>query len=377
MDIEWKKIKRVLAGTASEQEKNDVDTWKREDLRREVFIKDATSYYKKDFPMEEVSSKDVDKAWRQLQGRIPKRRRVIVHVKGWIAGVAVFAGVVLGIWLLLLKPEREGGGERMPMGVQLILADGTTHPIQTDQPVSEGIPGFEVNEQNGLKQLEKKQESPEKQEIAYNEIIVPRGADYQLTLADGTHVMLNSDSRIRFPDEFQKNERRVYIQGEVYFKVAHDEDCPFFVETGVMTVRVLGTEFNVKAYAENEITTTLVSGRVMVKKGLDSLTLVPGEQCEVDKQTGLLTVKEADLVTTLAWKNGEFVFKNVTLEKMMNELTRWYDMEVEYETEDLKTDRYYIYVERGKTLREVLDKIVLTGRIKYELHGKRVIIGQQ
>ena len=163
----------------------------------------------------------------------------------------------------------------------------------------------------------------------------------------------------------------------MYFKVAHDEDCPFFVETGVMTVRVLGTEFNVKAYAENEVMTTLVSGRVMVKRGLDSLTLAPGEQCEVDKQTGLLTVKEADLVTTLAWKNGEFVFKNVTLENMINELSRWYDMEVVYESEALKDDRYYIYVERSKTLEEVLDKVTLTGNMKYRIDGKKVIISRQ
>lgn len=144
-----------------------------------------------------------------------------------------------------------------------------------------------------------------------------------------------------------------------------------------MTVRVLGTEFNVKAYAENEVMTTLVSGRVMVKRGLDSLTLAPGEQCEVDKQTGLLTVKEADLVTTLAWKNGEFVFKNVTLENMINELSRWYDMEVVYESEALKDDRYYIYVERSKTLEEVLDKVTLTGNMKYRIDGKKVIISRQ
>jgi transmembrane sensor len=123
--------------------------------------------------------------------------------------------------------------------------------------------------------------------------------------------------------------------------------------------------------------TTLVSGRVMVKRGLDSLTLAPGEQCEVDKQTGLLTVKEADLVTTLAWKNGEFVFKNVTLENMINELSRWYDMEVVYESEALKDDRYYIYVERSKTLEEVLDKVTLTGNMKYRIDGKKVIISRQ
>ena len=140
---------------------------------------------------------------------------------------------------------------------------------------------------------------------------------------------------------------------------------------------MLGTEFNVKAYAENEVMTTLVSGRVMVKRGLDSLTMDPGEQCEVDKQTGMLTEKEADLVTTLAWKNGEFVFKNVTLENMINELSRWYDMEVVYESEALKDDRYYIYVERSKTLEEVLDKVTLTGNMKYRIDGKKVIISRQ
>ena len=163
MDIEWKKIKRVVTGNASEQEKNDVEVWKKEDLRREVFIKDATSYYEKGFPIEDVSSKDVDKAWQRVRKRIPKQRRVVVYVKRWIAGAAVLAGVILGIWLLLFKPEREVSRERMPLGVQLILADGTTHPIQTDQTVSEGIPGFEVNEQDGLKQLEKKQEPSDKQ----------------------------------------------------------------------------------------------------------------------------------------------------------------------------------------------------------------------
>ena len=198
-----------------------------------------------------------------------------------------------------------------------------------------------------------------------------------MTLADGTRVMLNSDSRIRFPDEFEGNERRVYVQGEVYFKVAHDENCPFFVETEAMTVRVLGTEFNVKAYEETGTATTLVSGRVGVKTETDSLTLVPGEQCEVDEVSGRLTVREADLVTVLAWKNGEFVFKDVALKDMMNELSRWYDMEVVYESEALKNDRYYIYVERSKMLEEVLDKVALTGNMKYKMDGKKVIISRQ
>ena len=97
MDIEWKKIKRVVTGNASEQEKNDVEVWKKEDLRREVFIKDATSYYEKGFPIEDVSSKDVDKAWQRVRKRIPKQRRVVVYVKRWIAGAAGFGGGGFGV----------------------------------------------------------------------------------------------------------------------------------------------------------------------------------------------------------------------------------------------------------------------------------------
>lgn len=204
---------------------------------------------------------------------------------------------------------------------------------------------------------------------------VPRGAEYQLMLADGMRVKLNSESRVRFPDEFQSNERRVYLHGEAYFQVARDENCPFLVEAEGVTVKVLGTEFNVKAYRGNDVSTTLVTGRVSVAAGTDSLVLNPGQLCEMKDNT--LTVREADLVSVLAWKNGEFVFKDVTLEEMMNELSRWYDMEVEYESEDLKADRYYIYVERSKTLEEVLDKVALTGKIKYKIDGKKVIVGQQ
>lgn len=260
-------------------------------------------------------------------------------------------------------------------GVRLVLSDGTTHVVKTDENTTLKVPGFEVKN-NGLKQLEQKQAlESDKKEITYSEVIVPRGAEYQLTLADGTRVILNSESRIRFPDEFQSDERRVYLQGEAYFQVARDENCPFLVEAAAVTVKVLGTEFNVNAYRKDDVSTTLVTGRVSVAAGSDSLILNPGQQCVAGG--GALAVREADLVSVLAWKNGEFVFKDVTLEDMMNELSRWYDMEVEYESGHLKTDRYYIYVERSKTLEEVLDKVALTGKIKYKIHGKKVIVGQQ
>lgn len=378
MDIEWKKIKRVITGKASEQEKREVDAWKKGSEQREGFYEDAVSYYGR-IPEgnDDLSQEEIARAWQRVRERTPKRRCVSHQIIGWIAGAAIFTGLFFGVRLLFTEPMRDVPRKVEAEGIRLVLSDGTTHTVQVEKQVALDIPGFEVNEKEGLRQLEKQQEMPDKKEDTYNEVIVPRGADYQLTLADGTRVMLNSDSRIRFPDEFEGNERRVYVRGEVYFKVAHDENCPFFVETEAMTVRVLGTEFNVKAYEGTGTATTLVSGRVGVKTKTDSLTLVPGEQCEVDEVSGRLMVREADLVTVLAWKNGEFVFKDVALKDMMNELSRWYNMEVEYELEVLKNDRYYIYVGRSKTLEEVLDKLALTGNMKYKIDGKKVIISRQ
>jgi len=376
MQIEWEKIKRVAISKASKQEEREVEEWRNEDKLRERFYEDAISYYRRGYQdVDDLSREGIEEAWRRVRGRTSHRRLVSRRIMGWVASAAVLSGLFLGIRVLMTDPAREITGTTE--GVRLVLSDGKTHAVTVgEQPVVD-IPGFEVSGKDGLKQLGKKRDISDKKEVTYAEVIVPLGAEYQITLADGTRVMLNSESRIRFPDEFPMNERRVYLQGEAYFQVARDESRPFLVDTRALTVRVLGTEFNVKAYEEARVAATLVSGRVSVTVGADSLTLVPGEQCELDKRTGELTVREADLISVLAWKNGEFVFKGVTLEEMMSELSRWYDMEVVYESENLKTNRYYIYVERSKTLEEVLDKVALTGKIKYKKSGREVIIQQQ
>lgn len=378
MEIEWKKIKRTALDEASEQEKQEVSVWKEGNERRERFYEDATTFYREGVGVDDPSRVEIERAWHKVRQRTRKHRHLPRRVAGWIAGAAVFTGLFFGIRLLMTDADPQAPlmvNTTKTAGVRLVLSDGTTHIMEAEKSAVLDVPGFEMKE-NGLKQLGQKQAMVSgKKELTYSEVIVPRGAEYQLTLADGTRVILNSESRIRFPDEFQTNERRVYLHGEAYFQVARDESCPFLVEAEAVTVKVLGTEFNVKAYRGNDVSTTLVTGRVSVAVGADSLVLNPGQLCEMKDHT--LTVREADLVSVLAWKNGEFVFKDVTLEEMMNEFSRWYDMEIEYEAENLKTDRYYIYVERSKTLEEVLDKVALTGKIKYKIHGKKVIVGQQ
>lgn len=379
MEIEWRKIKRCLLEEASDEERSEVETWKREDVEREFFYERARAYYQNEIFGENLAECGVERAWKKVNHKISIHRVVYHRWVALLAGVAIFTGVIFGIFLFTVNVDRPlsplGG---LANGVQLVVSDGTTYFVNGDHHEEFRSQGFVVDEKNCLKQLAKREESgtgmeqKDEKSVSCNEVIVPWGTGYQLTLADGTRVILNSESRFRFPDKFSVGKREVYLQGEAYFEVSHDENRPFVVHVNDVEIKVLGTEFNVMAYEREKVVTTLVAGGVLVKMKIDSLVLQPGQSCQV--AGGDLIVQKADLRSVLAWKNGEFVFKNTRLEDMMKEFSRWYEMEVEYETERLKENRYYIYVERSKVLHEVLDKIALTGRIKYKIEGNKVLI---
>lgn len=156
--------------------------------------------------------------------------------------------------------------------------------------------------------------------------------------------------------------------------MARDEARPFLVEFSEGVVQVLGTHFNVKARREQHAFTTLVSGKVKVSSGKDSVILKPGEYCEINTEAQQLSVHEADLMTMLAWKNGEFVFKDATLEYVMNELAVWYDMDVVYESEEVKHIKLHIYMDRTQTLEEVLKFMSKMGDMTYQIEGKKVTV---
>lgn len=375
MEIEWKKIKRVAIGEASERERQEVEAWIRNDAERGRFLERMTFYYEGGQNNDELSLEDIDRGWKNVRPKklgstIVYRKRIIV----WASSVAVLVGLFCGSLFIMDSGELKVIESKKSGTVQLILSDGTKHEISTGEHIMLNVPGFRLDEQGMLKQVGVQPKMTEEKEIKYNKVVVPRCGEYQLSLADGTRVVLNSESSIRFPDSFDDKERKVYLSGEGYFEVTHDADKPFLVEAGGVEIQVLGTWFNVRAYEGSHVFTTLVSGRVQVGSFSDSLILSPGQQCEVDGDSGQLIVKDADIVSVLAWKNGEFVFKDIALERVMEEFARWYDMQIMYETEELKGIRLYIYVERSKTLEEVLDKVALIGEFKYEINGKKVVI---
>jgi ferric-dicitrate binding protein FerR (iron transport regulator) len=215
--------------------------------------------------------------------------------------------------------------------------------------------------------------------ISYNTVSTPRGGQYQLVLTDGTKVWLNAASSLRFPTSFIGNDRRVEITGEAYFEVAHDNKKPFFVAVADMNVEVLGTHFNINAYPdERTIKTTLLEGAVKVESQNQSALLVPGEQARLlnapleDGNRRLQTINHVDLEQVVAWKNGKFQFNQASVETIMRQVSRWYDVEVVFEG-PIPDKRFNGKMYRNVNASQVLS-ILEEGGIHFRIEGNKVTV---
>lgn len=213
------------------------------------------------------------------------------------------------------------------------------------------------------------------QEEIFNTLVIPVGGLYELELSDGTRVWLNSVSQLRYPVQFTGKERKVYLFGEAYFDVRTDSLRPFVVESGGMNVRVYGTEFNVTAYRDEKLRTTLVQGKVGIKvDGEKELLLRPGQMAEYDAQTKHLEVQEVNTYLYTAWIEGTFAFKDETIEEIMGRLSRWYDLNVFYANEEVKKQLYDGIIPQVKDFEDVLRMIEGTATIHFEIKGNTVIV---
>ena len=208
---------------------------------------------------------------------------------------------------------------------------------------------------------------------AMNTITVPAGQRANLTLADGTNVWLNARSEMRYPAVFTGNKREITLDGEAYFEVTHNEDKPFVVQTNKCNVEVLGTKFNVSAYADEYVTTTtLVEGAVSISGKCigEARILRPNEQLVLDQVSGDVEVKNVDVDYYTAWKDGMFRFRDVRLEEIMRVVERWYDMTVVYEDECVKDLHFGFNMSRLETIEPLLNIFELNGKIKITKEGK-------
>jgi ferric-dicitrate binding protein FerR (iron transport regulator) len=214
----------------------------------------------------------------------------------------------------------------------------------------------------------------------YNTISTPRGGQYQVDLPDGTRVWLNAASTLKFPLAFNHNERRVELQGEAYFEVnpkhfsgSKSRKIPFIVKSGKQEVEVLGTHFNVNAYPdENDIKTTLLEGsvRVMHLASHTSKLLKPGQQSSVD---GTITVSDVDALQAIEWQKGYFSFENESVESIMRKISRWYNVEIEYQ-ENIRHRKFAGRISKFENVSQILKIMEKTKVIHFKIEEGRITV---
>ena len=207
----------------------------------------------------------------------------------------------------------------------------------------------------------------------FNILEVPVAAEYQLRLSDGTVVYLNSDSRLKYPEVFTGNERKVYLEGEAYFEVAKDKEHPFKVMAQGVEVNVLGTHFNVNAYPERtDVVTTLVEGKVRVGRGTRQIVLVPGEQAAASAES--LNVKKVDVREYIAWKDGLFVFSRMSLEEIMRQVYRWYGVETVFSDETVRAVTFTGVIDKSMPLEELFKVIETVVDVRFVMDENNQVV---
>lgn len=207
----------------------------------------------------------------------------------------------------------------------------------------------------------------------YDTLSIPRGGTYQLTLADGSRIWLNSSSAIRFPENFNHKERKVeLLYGEAYFEISHNAEKPFRVAAQSQTVEVLGTHFNISSYTEEPtIKTTLLEGSVKISAPNGLEVIKPGQQAIVGN--GQIRVAEVNTEEAVAWKNGYFRFNGEKIGSVMRKLSRWYNIEVRYEGTP-PDEEYNAAISRYRGINEVLKELEYSKSVHFKVEGRRVTV---
>ena len=208
---------------------------------------------------------------------------------------------------------------------------------------------------------------------------IPTAEIRNITLPDGTQVLMNSQSTLLYPQRFTGDTRCVYLVGEADFKVKHDKEHPFIVKSSDFQVTALGTEFNVTAYPdEEEVTATLISGKVLVEYNgqKNQEILKPNEQLAYNKRTRSGNILRPDMQDVTAWQHGEIVFRSMTLEEIFTRLERKHPYTFVYSIRSLKKeDRFNLTFGQNASIEEIMDIVArVTGNLTYQIVGDKCYI---
>lgn len=383
MNIDWSLLKPSLVSRINESEQQLLREWLEEspehrDLYRnmKVFLTDREAF----LPDEERLSHFKADYEKRLQGtRYRHRLHYFSQTLTVAASLLVVCGLALFVWLQSgengpLKTVQEKN-VILPGSSKALLVTNEGKTIQLNSEVQEVVIAGDMKVKNDADALIYSESGIRTEQYEENQLIIPRGGEYSVQLADGTRVWLNSASELKYPVQFSGKQRRVYLKGEAYFQVAHDSEKAFIVVTDEIEVKVYGTEFNINTRAAGYVQTTLVRGSVSVRTaGLQEHMLEPDQMAQFHRGTGKIDVLNVDVNNYIGWKSGVYVFENRTIEQIMEELSLWYDVEVFFKSNGARNQRFSGSLPRYREIESMLAVIEKTSHVGFEVRGKTIVV---
>jgi transmembrane sensor len=392
-------LAKHLKGGLSDEERAVLDGWRRKkDSNERLFLRltNEQDLLEELLAFNRVSKKE--QAWDRIAVEVSRKKRSSTFIGlrsiGYAAAVVLLMVSGYLFWeknlgqdaaLEVVSEELLPGRDR----AILVLDGGRTIDLDeanTGEIAREGYAVISKSPAGDIAYDHLDAENGLGRETKFNTIVTPNGGQYRLRLPDGTKVWLNAASSLRFPTRFDSDTRRVELTGEAFFDVVSmgDRANPFQVVSGNQEVEVLGTEFNVNAYAdEQSVTTTLVKGKVKVnftsedknKNVGREVMLSPGQRASTGKNSREIEVSQADMEESIAWKNGQFRFNDTDLETIMRQIARWYDVRVEWVGEVSK-ERFRGSISRDVPASQVFNILRASG-INIKTDGKKVIVSSK
>lgn len=340
-----------------------------------------------------ISHISKNSAWNiiKLKREKERYRRRLYYTMSAAASVIILFGMISVLWVNQVTVTDK---------VEQVLVQNTRYSLQNINPtliLSSGrsIDLLELQQKEYLSEsgvsvsldsgavIYKDESMFKLQKGRYNEVLVPQSRNLKVELADGTVVYLNSVSRLRYPVEFSGDKREVYLEGEAYFDVAKDAKHPFIVHTDKTDVKVLGTQFNVMTYDNEEQTQiTLLEGSVEVKLADKYTTIKPGDQMTIDNKALTSAVHHVDVTKFTAWREGFYKFDSASLEQLLKYMERQYGISYFFEKESAKKLQFTGAFDCKSSVEEIFGMIEQMADVKFEMQqfklemqdGRKILI---
>lgn len=304
-----------------------------------------------------------------------RRRRLRSSVYWYFAG-----GTFVGLLAILICIHVWNSNETSTPIIVCVASEDKNDQVTLDGMTLDDFRSLQESQVNEhiLVESSKADFSQSKKHSSIDRVIkTPRNKDFKILLSDGTEVFLNAESKLVFPEYFTEKERKVYLEGEAYFSVSRNVDKPFYVITNKISTKVLGTEFNVKSYQDTPFHVTLISGSVSVNvpSVKNDIKLSPGQDISIVNNK--IEIREVDINPYIQWKEGYFYYDNVTLEAILRDLGKWYNITIEIRQPGLKDFKLHFIADRNSGIEEVVYNLNELNEIFATLKDGKLIVEQK